>query len=844
MRQKKWFFPAAAFILPVFVMLVTYISLGISPFGDQAEMIIDSYHQYVPFFSEFHYKIWHGQSLLYSWHGSLGYNFLPVISYYLASPLNFILALFPEKMMIEAFQTLIVIKIGICGLSAYTYLSARSGRKSLSAVVFAAFYALGGFMLAYNWNVMWLDTVALFPFAVLGADKLIRDGDGKLYTIMMGLCVFSNYYIAIMVCIFMVLYFFACWFSQKWQQEKPSFLKRGLHFALSTAIGIGLAGVYLIPTFYNTLSSSMGYKPDHWEFYRSFFDMFRQHFAMLEPTQLTGAPNIYCGVGIFLLAVLFAAAGQVPVRERILKACLAAFIFISLNVNVLNYVWHGFHFPNNLPGRFSFLYIFLLVVMAYDAFLSIKDTDRKIFLVLGACVGALFVLILIFAQESVKPEAKIVTAILLAVYFVILCAHRAGAGKGRFQAAQLLVLVMLVELFANTIYGISANGTVTKSIYMGPTDDMYAVRDKYSPDSSSFYRMESAQIQGRDDIIRYNMNGLSFFSSTCDDKMEELMGALGYFNSGNKYSYKGATPLTDALIAMKYVASNEPLSGQNLKEADRIGDLTVYENTQPLSVGFMTDPALMKWNIIEGEPFTIQNDFARLAAGTRKNIFNLMDVPDPAISGGTISTTSEARWYYDSDEEGDGALTYDLHFDKADDVYIYFEADHCEDLTVVRGDDEDNYTDERGHIVHLGQVKAGEQISLVFKMDSQYSDGSVFLQMASYDAQAFAGVYDKLSENQLDVTSAGSTHISGSIKTDGGLMLLSVPYDQGWTIKVDGEKVKSFRVGEAFTGIRLEGGEHIIQMDFLPRGFAAGIALSAACLLAFILAWRTIERKM
>lgn len=59
--------------------------------------------------------------------------------------------------------------------------------------------------------------------------------------------------------------------------------------------------------------------------------------------------------------------------------------------------------------------------------------------------------------------------------------------------------------------------------------------------------MELAQIRGRDDVTWHHLNGMSFFSSTADDREERLMGALGFYNSGNKYSYKGATPLTDAL---------------------------------------------------------------------------------------------------------------------------------------------------------------------------------------------------------------------------------------------------------------------------------------------------------
>ena len=172
--KNPHFYGALAMLLPLTAILIAYIAMGVFPFGNQATMIIDSYHQYVPFFSEFHDKIWHGESFLYSWHGSLGFNFIAVQAYYLASPLNFLIALFPASMMIEAFETLIVLKICLSGWTAYRYLRRRTGRNDYSTVVFASFYALGGFSIAYNWNVMWLDSIVLFPIILMGVEKLIN----------------------------------------------------------------------------------------------------------------------------------------------------------------------------------------------------------------------------------------------------------------------------------------------------------------------------------------------------------------------------------------------------------------------------------------------------------------------------------------------------------------------------------------------------------------------------------------------------------------------------------------------------------------------------------------------
>ena len=69
------------------------------------------YHQYAPFFSELWYKIRNAESLTYSWDIGMGTNFTSLYAYYLASPANWIIVLFPQKYMIEIMNTLIILKL-------------------------------------------------------------------------------------------------------------------------------------------------------------------------------------------------------------------------------------------------------------------------------------------------------------------------------------------------------------------------------------------------------------------------------------------------------------------------------------------------------------------------------------------------------------------------------------------------------------------------------------------------------------------------------------------------------------------------------------------------------------
>ena len=196
-----------SFFLPLAVMTCIFIINGVYPFGDESFMHSDMYHQYVPFLSEMQHKLKTGESLFYSWDVGIGSNFLALYGYYMASPFNWLVLLVPDAYLIEFMTWMVALKIGLCGFTFCFYLTRHFRTKNFLLVPFAVFYALSGYLAAYNWNVMWLDCVFLFPLIALGLEALVKAGKYRLYCVSLALCILTNYYISLMVCIFLVLYF-------------------------------------------------------------------------------------------------------------------------------------------------------------------------------------------------------------------------------------------------------------------------------------------------------------------------------------------------------------------------------------------------------------------------------------------------------------------------------------------------------------------------------------------------------------------------------------------------------------------------------------------------------------
>lgn len=177
------------FAIPALTIALAFAVNQVFPFGDHGVLIIDSLHQYLPFFTEFHEKLEQGSSLRYSFGGGLGFNFWATYAYYLASPLNFLIVLFPKRNMMDAMALLIVIKIGLCGLTSAWYFSTKSKGQTYMPLVFSLMFSLGSFIIGYYFNLMWLDSIAMLPLVMMGIERILKGERGSLFCISPVLCI-------------------------------------------------------------------------------------------------------------------------------------------------------------------------------------------------------------------------------------------------------------------------------------------------------------------------------------------------------------------------------------------------------------------------------------------------------------------------------------------------------------------------------------------------------------------------------------------------------------------------------------------------------------------------------
>ena len=118
--------PLLCFARPVLVMLGLYIGTGIWPFGRNCFLRTDLYHQYVAFFRDFSERLKSGSSLTYAFDIGIGSNYTALYAYYLSSPLHLLIFFGPSRFVFEFIGYMIVLKIGLCGLTMAIYLCSHS----------------------------------------------------------------------------------------------------------------------------------------------------------------------------------------------------------------------------------------------------------------------------------------------------------------------------------------------------------------------------------------------------------------------------------------------------------------------------------------------------------------------------------------------------------------------------------------------------------------------------------------------------------------------------------------------------------------------------------------------
>lgn len=802
-----------SFGIPALTMLIGYIVNGVYPFGDRGVLIIDSLHQYLPFFTDFHQKLAHSESLLYSFGGGLGYNMWAAFAYYLASPLNLLMAAVPMEHVMDFMAYLILLKVSLAGLFFGWYLTERGKGADYMPVPFACMFALSTFIIGYYFNIMWLDSVMILPLVMKGIENIVEKKSGRLFCGALFYGLYCNYYIGFMLCLFSCLYFLVLWMGAR-KFVFRDFVKSGLRFTWFALLAGGMAAIVLVPAYLalGITESADNSFPTRIKFYTDWITQWTGHFALVEPINIfdnQAGVNIYCGVAVMILVILYILNKELRFTERVSRVLLVGIFLVSMNFNMLNYIWHGFHIQNGLPNRFAFLYIALILSMGFDALRDIRKLQVWRILIAWLIPVGFTAFCMYKGVGEREWYVYVTTLALLGVYGILMIILRIGE-KRAYVVKNCLVTVLSLEMAATGIYGVCLNGTVSRSSYVNEQLAYQALMPRQEG-YGEFFRSEIDSQRMRNENMFMGANGVVLFSSTMPEATVNLCRGIGMEARTNKSGYNGMTKLFNDVFGVRYlVAKNSSDTLYQMEKVDEEAPLTLYRNPDALAVGFMVSDRIRDWEIQNKTPMRVQDEFITLSTG----------IP-------FFYTLREAY----SLEEGP---SYIIRLHPGEQTYIEF-TNNVKSVTIKTPQYEKTINNYNANLFNLGSVteESKANITITYK-DNQ--EGPVPVRVYTSTDEEYKQVYEKLSQSQMENVTESGNKLSGTINTaEAGTLLLTIPYDNGWDVTVDGVHTEAYRVGEALTGIDLTPGEHEISMRFTPEGLWLGSILSIICLVLFLL---------
>src|SRR5574344_352407 len=817
----------------LFIVILVYILQDVAPFGKNSLLTIDFFHQYGPMLGEFYDRIKNHLNLIYSFNMAMGLPFFRNYFNYLSSPFNLILFLFNHDNLVMSYSVIIGLKTVVAAFSMVVFLKNKFKTESLYLIPLSLFYAYCAYFIAYYWNIMWLDGLVFLPLVVLGIENLINKNKPLLYIISLAVMLYANYFIAYMICIFSVIYFIGYLINQTEKFNLKTILKKVGLFGLSSLLAGGLCACFLFPMYkaLTSISATSDTIPFSQYYDFTFKEFFFNHFSGVGSTVLnsgiTTAPNISCGILAVALFILFIINPKIKLKTKIVYGLMLLILLSSFLLGLLDYIWHGFHVPNDLPFRYSFLYSFVMIIIAAYSLMNLKNLKFRWSIITYIIMLVLISFMKVVNYQNISNDMLILNYAVITIYFLIAVLYYYFPKYKKW-----IPLIFIITASLEITVWINNNWNILQYIkdFYSDYNSTEKALDYIKKNDQEMYRIEKTNTLTFNDPSWYNYYGQSTFSSMEYENMAVLEHNLGLpGNEINSYYYKQTTPIYDLMSNIKYfIGTNQ--DNINYEEIYSKDNITINKAKYNAGLMFGLNSNIKKWTYSYSNPFMIQNDFIAKGVG----IENVLE-----------KVNSNNKIVYN--ENGNTIVKYSVKNEKGN-LYLY-QNDSSIDFIIVNGIlyysvDNYSYTDNLG----IFQISSHESYNekYIININNTNDEFTYYVGYNNYNNDSvnvyklnenkFKDAFQKIEEQKVQITDFEEYKIKGTINLKENLtMFTSIPYDEGWVVKVDGKEIQTYPIGNALLGFNIPKGNHTIELNYIIPGFKTGILISIVSLSGLII---------
>ena len=781
---KNVAFYAACFTFSIALFVALAIAGHVYPFGDNSFLTNDLKYQYIDFFAWFRRVLLGEANLRYSFSQGLGMNTWGLYSYYLASPFNLLCVLFPADKLTLFVFVITALKLGCIHISSAWYVQKRFGLSNSAAFLLSASFTFCSWTVSNLRNPLWIDCLVLLPICAYGCYELIRKRRMARLVIATALnvmfCWYTAYISILFLCIFVLVEFvdYVAVEGFSWKLM----LDRALRFAGTIVLGLLLSSWTFLPTI--LAMSKGGPVLALGPLLKTGLKSLVRGFIPCMWVNNDGTPQFYSGVIMMLLALSLLFNRKVPAKTRITALVAAAILIASSVLSPLEYIWCGMRVPNGFYSRTAFLLSFFTLWAASYALQTLKDQPKL--------------------QRAYSPA------------FIVP-----------------LLALMTIELFANT-------HVIWNQLYAGYSEDENSayvtnatstIATIQEQDSAPFYRIDRTTTRvdsaALNEGLALGYDQLSSYSSANNPQAIALLNSLGYSSVG-EFSTRYAEPIlaVDALLGVKYAIAEQAPAGYIATNTTQIGTASaVYENPYALNVGIAASKDIMNSELNGKNPFEKQNDLYGKILGRNVELYTKVEATNTEDNPGakqwnvTVPAGSIGYLYINKDASAGSYWPVALTIDER---VINNEAWRFDNNIRQIADASDSPS---SHTITMTPAEG--------YTDMPQDDEPVFYAL---NLEVFKQISDELKAAEFIPTVFEDGKVKGEYTAeDEGSLLLSVPYDEGWSVTVNGATTELAPAADkGLSCLNVRKGTNKIEMIYKTPGSSAGLAVSLATAAALV----------
>ncbi len=759
-----------------------------------------------------------------------GQNIFYFAYYGLLSPIILISYLFPFIEM----SNYIIISTIITGILSiflfYKWLKNNNYNTTICFVTTFLFLCAAPLIFQSHRHIMFINYMPFLILGLMGVDKHFKESKSWLLIISIFLIIMTSYFYSVGSIVCIVIYGIYNYLKTDKNPDFKKFIKASIKFAIPVIIAIMMAAILLYPVIYALLSGRV-----HGNVPINIVELITPHFGL---EYLLYSPYSV-GLTAILIIALFSNLVLKNIADRFLNITLIAIITANIFVYILNGTLY-------LDGK-ALIPLLPIYCLTIAKFLQSVFNNKLQFHTILNMFAITLIFTILFSHVPYSIGYMIDGIILMLIFNLYY----------KTKNKKVLIIPIMIIAYIICICTNFGDTLITKEGHkLQNNPDITKLVNKITNEDKSYYRIyiDTKGDNNVNRILNIDENLLTLYSSTYNKQYNSFF--YHTFNNNIKYrnsviTHENKNIIFETYMGVKYLITNKKVP-LGYKQIAKKGEYKLYINEDAMPVGYATSnvlnedqyktlkfpyklEAMVNNIIVEGVPnklltLHMEKYKPQIQSIKQKNLIikekahkKIIMAKDNAYLKIKLKEKIKNKILLirihvsnpQSCNQGDTAITINGVKNKLT----------CKEWKYYNHNQTFDYT--------LSNPKG------IKTLDIQFAKGKYTInkiQVYNLDYKYIKDLKNTVDSFIVDKDATKGDTIKGEINViQDGYFNLSVPYDEGFKIKVDGKETKYKKSNGVFVGFKINKGHHKIEINYEAPNFKEGFIITIMGFIIFII---------